>query len=55
MKQAPPSQMVPTAMAELTSGRHKRIGPTLLNLGTAGVFVAWLAVACYAIAYLVAH
>jgi hypothetical protein len=28
---------------------------TLLNLGTAGVIVAWLAVACYAIAYLISH
>ena len=28
---------------------------TLLNLGTAGLIVAWLAVACYAIAYLIAH
>jgi hypothetical protein len=28
---------------------------TLLNLGTAGVIVAWLAVACYAIAYLTSH
>ena len=28
---------------------------TLLNLGTAGLVVAWLGVACYAVAYLVAH
>jgi hypothetical protein len=28
---------------------------TVLNLGTAGVIVAWLAVACYAIAYLISH
>jgi hypothetical protein len=28
---------------------------TLLNLATGGIIVAWLAVACYAIAYLVGH
>ena len=28
---------------------------TLLNLATVGVIVAWLALACYAIAYLVHH
>jgi hypothetical protein len=28
---------------------------TLLNVGTAGFVVAWLAVACYAIAYLSSH
>lgn len=28
---------------------------TWLNLGTVGFVVAWLAVACYAIAYLVSH
>jgi hypothetical protein len=34
---------------------HKASQGTLLNLGTAGLIVAWLAVACYAIAYLIAH
>lgn len=28
---------------------------TLLNLGTVGFVLAWLVVACYAIAYLVSH
>ena len=28
---------------------------TLLNLGTAGFIVAWLAFACYAIAYLLSR
>jgi hypothetical protein len=28
---------------------------TRLNLGTAGFIVAWLAVACYAITYLISH
>jgi hypothetical protein len=28
---------------------------TLLNLATLGVIVAWLAVACYAITYLMSH
>jgi hypothetical protein len=28
---------------------------TLLNLGTATVIAAWLAVACYATAYLISH
>ncbi|HEV8103175.1 MAG TPA: hypothetical protein VGP69_05510 [Gaiellaceae bacterium] len=28
---------------------------TLLNLGTVGFIVAWVAVACYAIAYLTSH
>jgi hypothetical protein len=38
--------------------RHSPQKPTqltLLNLGSAGVIVAWLAVACYAIAYLASH
>jgi hypothetical protein len=28
---------------------------TLLNLGMAGFAIAWLAVACYALAYLMSH
>jgi hypothetical protein len=36
-----------------SSRRAKRF--TLLTLGTAGVVLAWLAFACYAIAYLVSH
>ena len=28
---------------------------TLLNVGTAGFVIAWLAVACYALAYLISH
>lgn len=28
---------------------------TLLNFGTVGVIVAWLAFACYAVAYLISH
>ena len=34
---------------------HKATPFTRLNLGTAGLIVAWLAVACYAIAYLISH
>jgi hypothetical protein len=34
---------------------HKANRVTLLNLGMAGLIVAWLAVACYAIAYLISH
>jgi hypothetical protein len=34
---------------------HKATLSTALNLGTIGVIVAWLAVASYAIAYLVSH
>ena len=34
---------------------HKAPRVTLLNLGTVGLVVAWLAVACYALAYLVSH
>jgi hypothetical protein len=34
---------------------HKPSLFTLLNLGTVGVFVAWVAFACYAIAYLISH
>jgi hypothetical protein len=37
----------------LSSRRASRF--TLLNLGTAGFVVAWVAVACYAIVYLTAH
>ena len=28
---------------------------TALDVGTAGLIVVWLAVACYAIAYLISH
>jgi hypothetical protein len=28
---------------------------TLLNLGTSAFILAWLAVACYALAYLISH
>jgi hypothetical protein len=34
---------------------HKATQVTLLNLGTAGLIVAWLATASYAIAYLISH
>ena len=34
---------------------HKVSPVTLLNLGTAGLIVAWLAVACYAIVDLLSH
>jgi hypothetical protein len=40
-------------MGERTSAEGGRF--TLLNLGTVGVVVAWLAFASYAIAYLTAH
>lgn len=35
--------------------RRKTAQFPLLNLATLGFIVAWLAVACYAIAYLVSH
>lgn len=41
-------------MAEHLSPRTET-GFTLLNLGTMGFFVAWLAVACYAVFYLISH
>jgi hypothetical protein len=34
---------------------HKATQVTVLNLETAGFIVPWLAVACYAIAYLISH
>jgi hypothetical protein len=34
---------------------HKATQVMLLNLGMAGFAVAWLAVACYAIAHLISH
>lgn len=34
---------------------RKAIPFTPLNLATVGFIVAWLAVACYALAYLVSH
>jgi hypothetical protein len=42
-------------MATHVSTPGKTVPEALLSLGTAAVFVAWLAVACYAIAYLVSH
>jgi len=43
------------AMATPASSPHRTIPFTLLSLGTVAVFVAWLAVACYALAYLVSR
>jgi hypothetical protein len=37
------------------SALHKTTQVPLLNLATLAVFVAWIAVACYAVAYLVSH
>jgi hypothetical protein len=34
---------------------HKASPSHLLNFGTVGFVVAWLAFACYAIAYLISH
>ena len=34
---------------------HQATQVTLLNLGMAGLIVAWLAFACYAIVYLISH
>jgi hypothetical protein len=42
------------AMLTPASSRHRTI-PSLLNVATSAVFVAWLAVASYAIAYLISH
>jgi hypothetical protein len=38
---------------QLSASRATRF--TLLNLATLGFVVAWLAAACYAIAYLLSH
>lgn len=40
---------------EARSSSHKPRQLMLLDLATVGFAVAWLAVACYAIAYLVSH
>lgn len=37
------------------STERKSAAVSLLNLATVGVVVAWLAFACYAVAYLVSH
>jgi hypothetical protein len=42
-------------MAGLASSPPRTIPVTLLNLGVLGVGIAWLVVACYALAYLVSH
>jgi hypothetical protein len=39
----------------LSTAKRKAIPFTPLNLVTVGLIVAWLAVACYALAYLVSH
>jgi hypothetical protein len=39
----------------LPTGKRKAIWITPLNLATAGLTVAWLATACYAITYLISH
>jgi hypothetical protein len=40
---------------EERSATRKPTESALLNLWTVGFIVAWLAVACYAISYLVSH
>jgi hypothetical protein len=55
MKPAQLSRMVEPAMAEPDSSPHGPIPIMLLNFATLGGLVAWLAVACYAFAYLVSH
>lgn len=43
-------------MAELRSSLEKPIGPrTLMQLAPFAVFVGWLAVACYALVFLISH
>ncbi len=42
-------------MVTHTSRPGNPIPFALLSLGTFAVFAAWLAVACYAIAYLISH
>ncbi len=42
-------------MAKLASSSGKTVPLRLLNLGTVAVFVAWLAAASYALAYLSSH
>lgn len=42
-------------MARPALSPHETIPITLLSLVTVAVFVAWLAVAAYALAYLVSH
>jgi hypothetical protein len=40
---------------DLPIARRETSAFRLLNVATVGFIVAWLAVACYAIAYLIAH
>ena len=42
-------------MAKLASTPDKNIPLQLTGLATFAGFVAWLAVACYALAYLISH
>jgi hypothetical protein len=42
-------------MARLASTPKESTALKALSLGTVAVFVAWLAVACYALAYLTSH
>jgi hypothetical protein len=42
-------------MAGLPSSPGKPSSVTVLSMGTLAVFVAWLAVACYALAYFIAR
>jgi hypothetical protein len=42
-------------MSHHASLPHRPTPFTLLNLGTLGVFVVWLAAACYALAYLISR
>jgi hypothetical protein len=42
-------------MSRLTHAPDKTIPLITINLGTVAVFVAWLVVAGYALAYLISH
>ena len=53
----PPTTLAPTNVSPGLSPtkREATSGPLLLNLVTVGFIVAWLAFACYAIAYLISN
>jgi hypothetical protein len=42
-------------MAKLTSAPGRTIPLLAVNVGTLAVFIAWLVVAAYALAYLISH
>jgi hypothetical protein len=55
MRQARDERSIYAVISEPVSPPYKTIAFKLVSLGTLACFVAWLAVACYAIAYLISH